>query len=376
MTYDVDTLILGGGPAGAACAISLQKSGVSSLILEKRAFPRDKTCGGLMTQKTFDVLCRLVPEAETAEQLFCDRSDTLELYARDERLTRSALTKPLRSVRRAVFDNYLIERFRALGGTVLENETGYALDPQARQVTLRSGDAVRYRHLVAADGALSRTRALLGCPRPTLGFCVETFVDKSLLPAVDCVRISFGIVPVGYAWVIPSGAACCVGLGGVYDRDVDYIAALRWLLTSLGADADAVKIRGAFVPIDKPVSQKKTPENVLLIGDAGGFTDPLYGEGLYYALATGCAAAEVIASGAPDVKARFLKATAPMQRCITQGERLQSRFFRPSTLAQFLQRIKGKNGFVGFYCDNQLAVYNYEYAELWKMYFGYRNLKH
>lgn len=375
MSREVDTVVIGGGPAGASCAITLQKLGVPHLLLDKCTFPRNKTCGGLMTQKTYDLLAeKLLPgklEAAVREGLFREVSHTLELFDRTERLTRSQLEQPLRSVRRFDFDHFLIRQYRALGGTLLEGERGYRLELANHRLVLRSGERIAFRHLVAADGALSKTRAALRCEPPQLGFCVETFVPKALLPEVDAVQVCFGAVPAGYAWVFPSGRELCIGLGGIYEKQTDYPALLRDFLSSLGLDADAFAFKGAFVPAGKPVDQRGTPQDVLLIGDAGGFVDPIYGEGLYCALDTGIAAAEAIADGGALAKARFLQNTAALSRLLRQGVQMQRIFFRERTLRRFLQRIRGKDRFVGFYSDNHLSAYRYSYAGLWKLLLQY-----
>src|ERR1700691_3610496 len=44
-----DVLIVGGGPAGSACAWGLGSSGLDVAILDKQRFPRDKVCGGWIT---------------------------------------------------------------------------------------------------------------------------------------------------------------------------------------------------------------------------------------------------------------------------------------------------------------------------------------
>lgn len=372
MIYDKDTVVIGGGPAGAACAITLQKAGVSSLILEQRAFPRHKTCGGLMTEKTVRLLKALLDEAEIPA-VFCDQSRTVELHGRDGRLTRSEVERPLRSVRRVTFDNALIERYRALGGTVLENRRRYKIDPAGKRITLENGDVIAYKHLVAADGALSRTRRVLGVKQPTLGFCLEVYVPKRELPQVDAVQIHFGVVPRGYLWVFPSGEDLCIGLGGVYQKGTAYRAILRKFLTARGLDPAAYQLFGAFVPIGKPVSQKNVPESSMLIGDAGGFVDPMYGEGLYFALSTGIAAAEAIAAGGG--KTAFLENAAPLSDMIREGVRVQKVFFTAPALRLFERKIKGKNGFVRKYCDDQLSTYNYSYAELIALYRDYEQGK-
>ena len=51
-----DVLIVGGGPAGAACAKRLGELGMACLILDKQAFPRAKPCAGWVTPQVFQHL--------------------------------------------------------------------------------------------------------------------------------------------------------------------------------------------------------------------------------------------------------------------------------------------------------------------------------
>ena len=44
-----DVLIVGGGPAGSACAWALRHAGLDVLILDAATFPRDKVCAGWIT---------------------------------------------------------------------------------------------------------------------------------------------------------------------------------------------------------------------------------------------------------------------------------------------------------------------------------------
>lgn len=49
MTKNVDVIIVGGGPAGAACAWKLSQHQVDLLVLDKATFPRVKPCAGWIT---------------------------------------------------------------------------------------------------------------------------------------------------------------------------------------------------------------------------------------------------------------------------------------------------------------------------------------
>ena len=44
-----EVIIVGGGPAGSSCAWKLGQKDVECLTLEKKDFPRDKLCGGMVS---------------------------------------------------------------------------------------------------------------------------------------------------------------------------------------------------------------------------------------------------------------------------------------------------------------------------------------
>ena len=47
----VDVLVVGAGPAGAAAAFWLAERGHSVLVVDKKVFPREKTCGDGLTPR-------------------------------------------------------------------------------------------------------------------------------------------------------------------------------------------------------------------------------------------------------------------------------------------------------------------------------------
>lgn len=385
MNVKYDALIIGAGPSGMSAAISLQKAGITNVVLEKKEFPRKKTCGGLVTLKTLKALEELLgmQGSDLVSAVFCDSGDTVELYHKYEPLTRSQTAVPFYFVKRESFDNFLVDRYRGMKGTLYENTGNYSIDFSDKSVRLENGDELGFDHLIAADGALSSTGTLLGYPKTHPGFCVESFLPKSDLVKKAGysgeLRIHLGMVEKGYAWVFPSGDEVCVGLGGVYSDKTDYIRELKSFLGQMGVTGSKYKIRGAFVPYGEVVDQRKGRDDVALVGDAGGFVDPIYGEGLYFAVRSGCEAAGALVSykERPETgsfKSFFSDNMKPYVKLIKQGRKLQKYFFSDLILKRFAGKLRGKNEFAAYYCDNQIAEYNYPYNKLKKLYSDYKRL--
>lgn len=370
-----DTLIIGAGPSGVSAGISLQKAGVENVIIDRQKFPREKTCGGLVTKKTMKKISELLNGESKKEikKAFCDSGKVIEIYFRGKRLTRSVLSERVYFVKREKFDHFLVNKYKDFGGRIYENEKNYKMDFDKRTATLENGDTLEYKNLIIADGALSCTREKLGYSKPTPGFCIESFVPKIQTPFSNEVKIFFGIINNGYAWAFPSGDEYCIGLGGVYCQDIDYIKSLRKLLKMLGIDRKYCKIRGAFVPYGETVEQSGGNIDTILAGDAAGLVDPVYGEGLYFAISSGMDAAKAITEDeGRGFKANYLKRIAPYEKIIKQGRRVQSIFFNKYFQAFFKRRVYRKNAFVRFFFENHVSEYRYSYRELLRLYIDYK----
>lgn len=159
-----DLIIVGAGPAGLATALHLLKRDPSwtdrLLVLEASVHPREKLCGGGIT--------RLGEEALTALdlELGVPSLEIRELRSLADHFDTSLRGSPVfRIVERAQFDAWLLSEARRRGATVREGEPLIAARRLPEAIKLRTEASVyRASVVVAADGAASAVRRLLGSP--------------------------------------------------------------------------------------------------------------------------------------------------------------------------------------------------------------------
>ena len=109
------------------------------------------------------------------------------------------------------------------------------------------------------------------------------------------VVLNFGYVPGGYGWVFPKGDHVNVGVGGwKHAAGPRLRAALNHLCRLYGLDPASVEgLRGHTLPMAAP-GMTIAALGSAVIGDAAGLVDPLSGEGIYAALASGTAIAPAV----------------------------------------------------------------------------------
>ncbi len=116
---------------------------------------------------------------------------------------------------------------------------------------------------------------------------------RRLLTSVP--NIFFGDLPWGYGWIFPQGDVLNVGVAALLNRNLRFRSAMGELLDAHFCQRaiGRIKLRGHLLPFG---CFRRDPgrENVLMVGDAAGFVEPLTGEGIAYALQSGILAAQAI----------------------------------------------------------------------------------
>jgi geranylgeranyl reductase family protein len=320
----IDLLVVGAGPAGVAAALTAQVRGLDVVLVDKAAFPRDKTCGDGLTTSALRLLERLGVDVPALPGYSSVRETVLvSPSGREVRLPLPNDGEHSAVVPRLDLDAVLVQRARDAGVTVHEEAALVALDGRGDGMCARFGDGstVDTSYVVAADGQWSAVRRLRSPgARADLGtWHAFRQYFRGVGDARQWVLFERDLLP-GYAWVFPlPGGRANVGFGVLRDAEIDgkALGALwRDVITRsrlrrvLGPDAEPEGPHRAW-PIPAAYAQERlTDGRVLYAGDAAGVVDPMTGEGIAQALETGMLAADAVARGGPPaaVTARYRRA--------------------------------------------------------------------
>lgn len=311
-----DLAIVGAGPAGAAAAIGALHTDptLRVALLDRVAFPRDKACGDGVAPHVIDLLESVGVTGIVDDQVPVER---LSLRRHDVGVQRT-MNRPAWVVPRTVFDQRLVEAARGLGARLLRHRVR-SVDEQHRDVVL--DDAVEARVVVGADGAHSVVRRTIGAQAGPRAVAMRGYAPTHPERAGSQVIVFGTCRQPSYAWSFDRGDGLAnVGYGELLtDRRPRPTRAL--LLSRIdellpGATDGGADWRGHQLPLST-ARWRPSPGRVLLAGDAAGLVNPMTGEGIYYAVATGLAAgraaAETLAHGDPlRAGGRYAQLTRPL----------------------------------------------------------------
>jgi geranylgeranyl reductase family protein len=309
-TYDV--CIVGAGPAGSVCAFYLARQGKSVLLLDKKAFPRDKICGDAVVPRAQWHLREMGVMQELVDNNECTFAVAGGFVSPGgiECIGSSAtnVNGLVIAVKRIHMDARCAWAARRAGAELVEgvNVTSAEMDRNGTWTIRASSQSFRARVLVAADGSHSRLAKSLGVVEghPT-GICSRAYIEggthkfpydggvvympRALLPGYAAI-FTHPNQELGYCcYVIPGGSTRPEDLDRMHH---ELLATHPVLRRHLGDGYKIEKRKGAWLRLGGvPQSYAR---NLLVIGDAAGHIDPLTGEGIHLAMDGAREAAETL----------------------------------------------------------------------------------
>lgn len=297
-----DLIVIGGGPAGSAAARVASARCLGTLLIDAQSFPRNKPCGGALTEQAMSYLEFPVPDELREADVYGAR-----VHFGDRWVEASLDHRIATIVSRDRFDHFLVERAESGGAEVRAGERVERIEESDGTVRIHTvSNSYQARHVIVAAGAASKLSGIVREASSKSDYAVGVEIDiPSAQGRVEdfsrgFVDIHFGAVAMGYGWVFPHECRFNIGVAGIAKDFTQGRRLLSKFIEELPAEIRDRKSEGfnrAGHPIPAGgVRRRLARSRVLLAGDSAGFVDSFYGEGIAYAIRSGQLAAQAVAT--------------------------------------------------------------------------------
>lgn len=289
-----DVIVVGAGPSGSLASYLLAERGYQVMILEKDFFPRYKPCGGGLTYRALDLIPFSIEEVIEAKVF------NFQFSHRFKHQFTKQCTEPLViCTMRDKFDEFMVKKAVEKGVEFRQGMKVSGFTETFDRVLVHTEDSeFSASFVVGADGVNSITaRAFQLTEGIKKGIGIESEVRVSpeqWKRFSETVCLDWGTFVEGYAWVFPKNGHLSIGVGGpvhLAKHLKNYY--LRFMESLEMGEIELLSFRTYPIPFRTGFGRVQA-SRVMVTGDAAGLTDPMTGEGIYYALKSGRIAASVI----------------------------------------------------------------------------------
>lgn len=301
MIYDI--IVVGGGIAGLHFASLMKAQGRKVLVLEGKPQIERKICGEYLCPKGVQLLESkgrgdLLKGFEPifGMKLVSGKGRQIESYFPDTKQKNFGV-----SVNRKTLEERLFDYYKNIGGEIHLGKQVTQIDTSMDIVNITAGGAVyKSRFVVGADGRMSRVAKFFG---------VDVVQKRTRVAIHSYIKPKMTLPRLGQMHLFDDGAY--IGVDPITEQETNISLVCDAEL--LKAKKDPREVLNEYIqnsndlsaqfsllsqempiwtvcPIHSDVTQVASTKYAL-IGDAGGFVDPLTGEGMYNALVT----AEILA---------------------------------------------------------------------------------
>ncbi len=286
----VNTLIIGGGPAGATLARKLAKNTVDTMIIEKN-FSFDKPCGGGIKSIVFS-------EFDIPNKLETKKIIKFNLITKRNKVSVNLSETPISIVLRKEFDYELRNLAQNDGSKILEGKyvnSKFYEDFIISEIKTTEGKIIfiKSKYLVAADGVNSTVRKKVLNTQTSSLLTNYSLIENQ---DIDYCNFYFGkdFAPNEYAWIFPHGNK--LSIGSILKSE----NLKRVFEDFKNLDFKTTKVKGYFIPSwnnEKIFYKNRT----FFVGDCAGQVLPFTYEGIYFAMKSAHILADAIIENNPDL---------------------------------------------------------------------------
>jgi len=296
-----DVLIVGGGPAGSACAARLRAGGMDVLVLDRKNFPRDKTCAGWITPQVIDELNIDLDEYRVGRTLEPIESICIAVMSGPEKMIRYG--KPISyGIRRCEFDHFILEKSgaRLALGEALNDlqrvDGGWRVNGRI-ETPLVIGAGGHFCPIAKHLGASGKSETAVAAQEIEFELSDEQMAKCPVEAGVPYLYFCDDLK--GYGWYYRKGRYLNVGLGREDKNQVSsHVHEFCTMLKDKGRiprDTPG-KLLGHAYLLFPHSPRKMIDDGLMLIGDSTGVAYARSGEGIRPAIESGMMAADVILS--------------------------------------------------------------------------------
>lgn len=292
MATDVyDVLIIGSGPAGGSAALHSAQNGLKVLVVEEhQAVGEPVHCGECLSQVACDRMGWKLPDEAIAmpvkgvRVVFPGGKSTL-------------LTEEGYVLEKHRFEQWIIKQAQDAGAELSLGKKVTAVKRDAAgqvwTVSCADGSTFQSKIIIDASGVAALVSRLLNL-NPRFQSVVGIQYELKDIPTDGYMDFYIwpDLAPHGYLWTIPKGNGRA-NVGLVTNDNVKAKTFLDQFVAKMGwKNKTVVKTFGGIIPASGPVD-KTFDDGVMLVGDAAGFTSPLFEGGSHLGLMSGRFAANV-----------------------------------------------------------------------------------
>ncbi len=308
LQYDI--VIVGGGPAGSACALALANSGLKTALIDKASFPRDKVCGDAIPGRAIRVLNNINASYGAAFKQFPKKFETKRttVFYKGQQVTFDWVLEAY-TCARMEFDNFL--HALVAKNTATDIYTNISPDKVVNidnKVRLSANDKIfEAKMIIGADGAHSvaakqltknivdrnhyvgSVRAYYSNVPMESDNTIEVYFDKQFLPSYLWVfPLPHNRANVGFGMLSSEVSKRKINLKKTFYEFIEQNSVLK---NKFKNATQVGELEGFGLPLGSKI-QTISGNNFMLVGDAASLIDPISGDGIGNAMLSGRFAGE------------------------------------------------------------------------------------